>query len=177
MKLKTTPVRAALALTALALAVPAAAQATSVTYRDGNDVWRASVDGAEKQQITNDGTSDSYYTLPSSDDAGDIATIKGSGITRVIVWIKADGTRVENVMPWKIGGGANAGPTSARVNPDGTQLAYGYIYNRGIFAPSPQLVPHLAVVPPAAPGLPTDPLVDQPYIGDATWLNGRLVIS
>ncbi len=177
MKLMTTPIRAAVALGALALAVPAAAQATTITYRDGSDIWRSSIDGAQKQQITNDGTPDSYYSLPSSDDAGDIATIKGSGTTKVIVWIRSDGTRVENVMPWKIGGGINAGPTFSRVSPDGKQLAYGYIYNKGIFAPSPQLVPHLAVVPPDAPGSPTDPMIDQPYIGEATWLNGKLVIS
>ncbi len=169
-------IRATLALGALALAVPAAAQAATVTYRDGNDVWRASVDGAVKQQITNDGTDSSYYTLPSSDDAGDVATIQGSGTSRMIVWIKANGERVQNVMPWKIGGGINAGPTNARVNPEGTQLVYGYLYNSGI-PPYGTITPHMAVVPPAAPGSPTSPMVDQPYIGDATWLNGRIVAS
>lgn len=176
--------RAALAAGAAALALAAAAlpaapaAATMLVYRDGDDVWAASPDGAIKQRVTSDGRADLYYAFPSVDDAGTVTAIKGYSTSRVI-WVLPRGAAQPtiNVMPWRISGGVNAGPLWARVKPTtGSLLAYGYFLNHGTCSGC-GLEERLAVVNPVAPGSPTMPAVDQPANSRPTWFGDRLVTA
>lgn len=170
---------AAAAVTAAAAAA-APASATMLVYRDGNDVWAASPDGALKQRVTSDGSDSAYYAFPSADDAGTITAIKGSSTTRVI-WVLARGAAqpTVNAMPWKSGGWPNIGPLSARVNASGGSLAYTYYLNHGPFSgyPNGGLETRYAIVPPASPGSPTQPAIDQPAQTNPTWFGNRLVTA
>ncbi len=166
---------AALAASALP-ATPAAA--TMLVYRDGDDVWAASPDGAIKQRVTADGRSDLYYAFPSVDDAGTITAIRGYSTNRVI-WVLPRGATQPtiNVMPWRISGGVNAGPLWARVKPTtGSLLAYTYFLNHGICSGC-GLEERLAIVTPTMPGSPTSPAVDQPANSRPTWFGDRLVTA
>ena len=176
--------RAALAAGTAALALAAAvlpaapAAATMLVYRDGDDVWAASPDGAIKQRVTSDGRADLYYSFPSVDDAGTITAIKGYSTNRVI-WVLPRGAAqpTVNVMPWRISGGVNAGPLWARVKPTtGSLLAYTYFLNHGTCSGC-GLEERLAVVTPTAPGSPTMPAVDQPANSRPTWFGDRLVTA
>lgn len=171
---------AALAAVGLTTAAAAAApaSATMLVYRDSNDVWAASPDGALTQRVTADGTDAAYYAFPSADDAGTITAIKGSSTTRVI-WVLARGAAqpIVNAMPWKAGGWPNVGPLSARVNASGGSLAYTYHLNHGPFSgyPNGGLETRYAIVTPTAPGSPTQPAIDQPSQTNPTWFGNRLV--
>ncbi len=159
----------------LPLGAAAPAGATTVVYRDGNDVHLASPDGTLRRQVTSDGSANAYYTLPSADDAGNVVAIQGSGTSRMIVRFPVDGsTPQRNVMPWRIGSGVNAGPTWSRVSPSGTSLAYGYLYNRDIFS---AMTPTLAVVDPRAPGSPTSPTVNVSGWTEGSWFGSRLLAT
>ncbi|MDO8188732.1 hypothetical protein Q5424_17760 [Conexibacter sp. JD483] len=166
------------ALATTAAELPAPAAATMLVYRDGNDVWAASPDGAIKQRVTSDGRADLYYAFPSGDDAGTITAIKGFSTNRVI-WTLPRGAAgpTVNVMPWRISGGVNIGPLWARVKPTiGSQLAYTYFLNHGVCSGC-GLEERVAVVNPAAPGSPTMPAVDQPANSRPTWFGDRLVTA
>jgi hypothetical protein len=177
--------RRSLATIGAAIAVagiaPAAAQADALTYVDGHNVYVASADGAVKRQLTNDGHGGSYYAFPSLDDAGNITTIKGASTTRAIVVLRPDGsTAAINVMPWKTSTFGNIGPIAARVKPNtGSQVAYVYYRNHGPYSgyPNGGLEKRLAIVPPANPGLPTEPLIDQPGKDNPTWHGDKLVAA
>ena len=67
---------------------------------------------------------------------------------------------------------ANIGPLAARVKPTtGSMVAYGYFLNHGPYSgyPNGGLEHRLAMVPPTNPGLPTNPLIDQPGRDNPTW--------
>jgi hypothetical protein len=151
-----------------------------VVYRDGDDVWAASPDGAIKQRVTTDGSANAYYSFPSADDAGTITAIKGSSTNRMI-WTLARGAAqpTVNVMPWKGAGWPNIGPTWARANASGGSLAYNYKLNHGPYSgyPNGGFDDRLAIVSPAMPGSPTSPAIDQPAQYNPTWFGSRLVTS
>lgn len=158
----------------LAVAAPPSG-ATSVVYRDGDDVHVRSLDGTRHRQVTSDGTDATYYTLPSADDAGNVVAVRGSGTSRVIAWLPVDGgPPTLNVMPWKVGGAVNAGPTWARVNGSGSSLAYGYLYNQDIWT---ALKPQLAIVNPRAPGSPTSPTVNIAGYTEGSWFGTKVLAT
>lgn len=171
----TNKARAATAFAALVACVaPAAANATSVAYRDGSNVFLANADGSNKRQITTDGVSTDYYTYPSVADDGTVVSIKGYNTTRAIaVHSPAGQLQALNVMPWKISSGINIGPTYARVSPSGGQLVYGYLLNHGPYSGGIQQ--RMAIVTPRTPGLPTNPSVDIASKTDASWMGSKLV--
>src|SRR5688500_2488567 len=57
------------------LAGAAAAQADSIVYIDGGNVWSASPDGAKKVQLTDGGS----WHSPTQADDGTIAAVQGAG--------------------------------------------------------------------------------------------------
>src|SRR5215204_5591373 len=117
---------------AAALAIPAAASASMVTYIDAKNVWVASPDGAIKRQLTQDGTTQSPFHVPSTDDLGNVAAVKGGlSNSKILTHLGADGQRTDNVLPWKISLGTNFGPSSARLSADGSKIAYTYLLNHG----------------------------------------------
>jgi len=176
------PLLLALALAAAAALIAAsAAPATTLVYRDGSNVWEASPDGTIKRAVTADGTTDSYYSYPSVDDAGTITAMRSAGSSRVI-WVKprASSTPTVNAMPWRTSTWVNIGPNWARVKPTtGNLLAYTYFWNHGPNNgyPNGGLEDRYALVTPTAPGSPTLPAIDQPAVSRPTWLGDRLVGS
>ena len=165
-----------LAAFAAALAIPGAASASMVTYIDAKNVWVASPDGAIKRQLTTDGTTQSPFHVPSSDDYGNVAAIKGGlSNSKVLTHLGADGKRTDNVMPWKISLGTNFGPSSARLSADGSKIAYTYLLNHGPY--NGGIEPRMAIVTPKAPGHPTQPMIDQPGWEMPTWIDGKLVVA
>lgn len=175
---------AVIAAAAAALVLPAAgAEAASVTYVDGKNVWIASPDGAIKRQLTTDGSDSTPFHWPSADDAGTVVAFKGGNTSsKIITTVSADGTqRTDNVMPWKVGLSANIGPNSAKVNPSGSPVAYTYYRNHGPYSgyPNGGFEHRFAMVPPKAPGSPTSPMIDPDGVKwDApTWIDGKLVVA
>ena len=165
-----------LAALVAAFAIPAAASASMITYIDGKNVWVASPDGAIKRQLTTDGTTQVPYHVPSTDDHGNVAAVKGGlSNSKVLVHLGADGKRTDNVMPWKISLGTNFGPSSARLSADGTKIAYTYLLNHGPY--NGGIEPRMAIVTPKAPGHPTQPMIDQPGWEMPTWIDGKLVVA
>lgn len=159
-----------------ALAIPAAASASMVTYIDAKNVWVASPDGAIKRQLTTDGTTQSPFHVPSTDDHGNVAAVKGGNTnSKILVHLAAAGKRTDNVLPWKIGPVTNFGPSSARLSADGTKIAYTYLWNHGPY--SGGIEPRMAIVTPTNPGLPTQPMIDQPGWEMPTWIDGKLVVA
>ena len=62
--LSSRPLKLALAALGAALALPAAASASMITYIDAKNVWVAGPDGAIKRQLTTDGTARTRTTCP-----------------------------------------------------------------------------------------------------------------
>ena len=165
-----------LAAFAAALAIPAAASASMVTYIDAKNVWVASPDGAIKRQLTTDGDATSPFHVPSTDDQGNVAAVKGGNTnSKILVHLAAGGKRTDNVLPWKIGPVTNFGPSSARLSADGTKIAYTYLWNHGPYTGG--IEPRMAIVTPTNPGLPTSPMIDQPAWEMPTWIDGKLVVA
>lgn len=165
-----------LAAFAAALAIPAASSASMVTYIDARNVWVASPDGAIKRQLTTDGTTQSPFHVPSTDDHGNVAAVKGGlSNSKVLTHLGADGTRTDNVMPWRISLGTNFGPSSARLSADGSKIAYTYLLNHGPY--NGGIEPRMAIVTPKAPGHPTQPMIDQPGWEMPTWIDGKLAVA
>ena len=165
-----------LAALVAAFAIPAAASASMITYIDGKNVWVASPDGAIKRQLTTDGTTQVPYHVPSTDDHGNVAAVKGGlSNSKILVHLGADGKRTDNVLPWKISLGTNFGPSSARLSADGTKIAYTYLLNHGPY--NGGIEPRMAIVTPKAPGHPTQPMIDQPGWEMPTWIDGKLVVA
>jgi hypothetical protein len=71
-----TAVAALLAGAMAALAFAGAADASSIVYVKGGDVWLAKADGSGQRPITKDGTPGNPYRSPSYSDAGVIAAVK-----------------------------------------------------------------------------------------------------
>jgi hypothetical protein len=98
----------------LALALPATAQADSISYiKDGN-VWLSTADGARQFQVTSDGG----YGYASQADTGVIVATRGRHLYRL--------TRtgeVINEINTALGPGY-FGPYEASVSPDGRRVAY-----------------------------------------------------
>ena len=165
-----------LAALAAAAAIPAAASASMVTYIDGKNVWVASPDGAIKRQLTTDGTAQHPFHVPSADDHGNVAAVKG-GVTnsKILVHLAAGGKRTDNVLPWKVSLGTNFGPSSARLSADGSKIAYTYLLNHGPY--NGGIEPRMAIVTPTQPGHPTQPMIDQPAWEMPTWIDGKLVVA
>lgn len=172
------PLAAALAALA-ALAVPASADATALTYTAAGNVHVASPDGAQRRQLTSDGTTQAPYRFPSASDAGDLVAIRRIGESSsqaMYVFRGLGGQPTINTLPWKTSmGGGNYGPTGGRVKPSNAQIAaYSYIWNKGLYEP---LVSRIAVSTTDGSTSPTQPLVELPNFLAPSWHGERLVGS
>jgi hypothetical protein len=115
---------AAAALAALALAAPAVAQADSVAYIKGGNVFLATTDGAREYQVTFDGG----YSTVSQADSGRMVALRGDRIRhlerdgRVIADINTPvSTTQDPTMQFK-------GPFDPAISPDGKRVAYTYYW-------------------------------------------------
>jgi hypothetical protein len=128
-----------IAVAALALALPQAARAESVSYVEGGNVFIATPDGARRVQITTSGTNDSPYTLAGTADSGKTQTSYGSPST----WFSfnPDGTSTgeqPNLVPMRQCGAAfgSIGPIAPRLDPSGDMVVFNYFCNGPISNPT-----------------------------------------
>jgi hypothetical protein len=112
------------ALAALALAAPAVAQADSVAYIKGGNVFLATTDGAREYQVTFDGG----YSTVSQADSGRMVALRGDKIRhlerdgRVIAEIVTPvSTTQDPSMSFR-------GPFDPAISPDGKRVAYTYYW-------------------------------------------------
>ncbi len=106
------------------LAVPAAAQAESIVYIDGGNVWSASPDGSHRVQLTDGGN----WHSPTQSDDGTIAAVDGLGPIQVMA---RDGRPLHTIStssaPSGNGGTFAPRPVDLSLSPDGSKLAYSYV--------------------------------------------------
>src|SRR4051794_25020619 len=101
------------------LLIAPAAQADSIVFRRGGDVWRMAPDGTGQRQLTSGGG----YEWPSAADDGTFAASDATG--QVHRWTPA-GAQL-NVIPGATSTDENAPtetPTHVRISPDGARVAY-----------------------------------------------------
>ncbi|MDA0181671.1 hypothetical protein OJ997_15300 [Solirubrobacter phytolaccae] len=104
-----------LALVLTALALPATAQADSISYIKGGDVWIASPDGSNQTRIT---TSGAYKAVSQGDD-GTLVAVSDRDLYRLD---RTTGAVLNEInTPLGIGW---FGPWEPAVSPDGTKVAY-----------------------------------------------------
>jgi hypothetical protein len=113
---------------ACSLAV-ADAQADSIVYIDGDNVWLTTPDGSRQRQLTTDGTPERPYASPSMADDGTIVALKDKHFVRM----RPDGTRIGDPIP---GLGSTVetsgnlylptGPLDPMISPDGRWIAYWF---------------------------------------------------
>jgi hypothetical protein len=116
----------AAALAAACLAAPAAAQADSIAYVKGHDVWLANPDGSGQYQVTLDGSADRPYGSPSQADDGTIVARHGNEIVR----LRQNGALLSRFDPPdttdSAGQPIGGAPVDVAVSPDGSKVAYSY---------------------------------------------------
>lgn len=129
--------RAAAALSAAAIALAAGAApaaADSIVYTSGGDIWRATPDGATTRQLTHEGV----YGEASQADDGTIVATAGRRLRR----LDAAGTVVADFPAAALADENWAGPFDPDVSPDGTKVAYSWLYeSRGSSSPNCPLTP------------------------------------
>lgn len=116
-----------MATAVLLLCASASAQAASVAYLDGNEVWVATTDGATRTRLSsgeNDwravAQSDKGYIVGVRNEAGKI-----SNLSTFTVW-DPSGNRIHFGPLAGNSAGSSAYPLSIDITPDGGLLAYGY---------------------------------------------------
>ena len=128
----------ALCASIVAVALPAAASASSIAYigSDGN-VWVTSPDGANKKRVTSDGTTapSSYYANPSQTDDGRILSSKG----QFMFIHRFDGTPVRTWQP-PYGGSLYKAVLSQHISPDGGLVTWSYTHSTHAYDPIRQRV-------------------------------------
>jgi WD40 repeat protein len=106
-----------LPLLALALLLPTAAQADSIVYSKGADVWAARPDGSGARQVA------SGYAHPTQADDGTILAQAGTRFVR----LSRSGrvlSRIDSVMTGLPSGINAVGPFDPSISPDGTKVVY-----------------------------------------------------
>jgi len=118
----------------LSLAVAAPAQADSIAYLEGGNVWLTTSDGSRQHQVTRDGG----YSYVSQADDGTLVAKHGTNLRRldrVSGAVTAEfATPVSSTPP----GSAfefRDGPIDPTISPDGTRIAYGYNAQYTMFDP------------------------------------------
>jgi hypothetical protein len=109
---------AVLALT-LSVASTSSADAASIVFTKGGNVWRASADGAHVKRLTRDGG----YSSPSQDDRGRVYAVQRGRFVRLTV----KGRRIGRPFNAAVGRSGNVtayGPWEAQVSPNGKRIAY-----------------------------------------------------
>jgi hypothetical protein len=171
--------RCVLVASIVALVLPAAAWAESISYVEGGNVYISTTDGARRVPITSNGSADSPYTLAGHADSGRTIAAFGPVSSRTWFIFNPDGTSTgegPNLVPMKHCGNPSVGPVNPRIEPAGDLVAYNYYCNYGFsnnFAISTRLVVDNPKYYTAGPNTP-DIGSDWYY---PTWLGKRLVVG
>ena len=112
---------------ALMLAVPAAAQADSLVFVKGGDVWLT--DGSRLARVTTGGG----YESSSQADDGTIVAVHNDGDYRSLIRMSRTGKRLNAPVQTVAPDSTQDGPLNAKVSPDGKLVAY--VFRR--FDPDP----------------------------------------
>jgi hypothetical protein len=109
-----------LALAVAALALPAAAQADSISYIKDGDVHLTTPDGTRDHQVTSGGG----YSYASQADDGRILALKGKRFQLMDRWgqVQADFSPIADGTAGTV---TVNGPYDPVISPDGTKVAYG----------------------------------------------------
>lgn len=109
----------------LCLAGPAVAQADSILYLDGGDVWSAHPDGSGRVRLTDGGD----WHSPTQADDGTFAAVQTA--SSLITLFAPDGRplrTIETAAAKSSDGGTFAPrPVQLSLSPDGSKLAYAYV--------------------------------------------------
>src|SRR5215212_2457193 len=109
------------------LALPAAAEADSIVFVKGGDVWLT--DGARLARVTTDGG----YESSSQADDGTIVAVQNTGGNRYLIRMSRSGKRLNPPVKTVEPNTTSKGPFNAKVSPDGKLVAY--VFTR--FDPDP----------------------------------------
>ncbi|MGZ4267980.1 MAG: PKD domain-containing protein [Solirubrobacteraceae bacterium] len=123
---------------ALALTLPAAAGADSIVYLAGGNVWIANADGSGARQFT-----EHQYGWSSPSEADDGTIVAAGGLSHVnadgtdssgsseLYRFAGDGNQLGDPIPtwgsYSTPSCPTYGPTSVRVSPDASKIAYGIL--------------------------------------------------
>lgn len=112
----------------MALVLAASAHASSLVFLKEGNVWLANPDGSGQYQVTLDGSPGSPYKSPSQADDGTIVAARGSASATQLYRMAQNGTLlnppIETAAP-------ATGPVEPVVSPDGTKVAFHYIFCDG----------------------------------------------
>lgn len=107
--------------------LPATADAASVSYIDGGEVWVSTLDGSRKAQLSSGGP----FKEVARSDAGHTVGIRRGGeraeLSRFSVWnpdgsLLHDGPMIYEIGSWTL----RAFPLSVDITPDGGSIAFGF---------------------------------------------------
>jgi hypothetical protein len=116
---------AALAIAALAGTAAGAAQADSIAYIKGGDVWLTTTDAARQFQVTGTGE---YFSVAQADDGTMVATTQAGHLQRLDRFGRVLSDITTPVSQASNGGSTIfVGPLDADVSPDGKTVGYGFI--------------------------------------------------
>jgi hypothetical protein len=111
------------AVLALCAALPAAAEASTIAYTRGGDVWLVDPATGEGGAVTTDGTPADPYRSPSQADDGTIVAVRGAGAKARLHRFDQAGRRLgapfETAAP-------TTGPLAPQVSADGSTVAYHF---------------------------------------------------
>lgn len=117
---------AALASACVLAAIAASRQgAASVAFIDNNNLWLSSPDGAQRLQVTTNGTPDTAWRTPSQGPDGKTVAV----FDKVLTLFGADGRQVAaNLLPVYSGALVPVYPIGLDMDSNSEAVAYGYSY-------------------------------------------------
>lgn len=162
-------------LAAVLVAVTTAtAEASSLLYVKGGDVWIASAAGKDKRRVTTAGTARKPYTLAGASDSGKIVAARGSSTPTWFMYDPGGSLRNEgpNIVPMRNCGFPSVGPISPRLHPGGKLAAFWYFCNS-----IGGTTPRLSVDNPDTYTAGGNSAELGTYWYDPSWFGKRLVVS
>jgi hypothetical protein len=118
----------ALIVLSITCALATTADASSIAFVRGDNVWVAAPDGTHQAQVT----TGRRFASPSQADDGTIVAIDdGNALYRLT---QAGVPRNAPFFTWLgLGGGSGfSGPYFPRISPDGTKIAFGFVHTEGL---------------------------------------------
>jgi hypothetical protein len=156
---------------AMLLAFAPAANATVLTWIEGNNVWIANADGSGKRQLTTAGTAELPFRSPTSDDQGVVVAARDQQYFRIDQSGNVLNANVAPMGPCSFG---KSFPQPIAVDPTGEWVSYGYVCNSGY----PNFYnDYMVALSPAVNAYATGNQIEWTSWFFPTWYGKRLVVS